>query len=160
MASGIPVISTRVGQATDLIRHRKNGWLVEVEDSTAIARWALGVRDMEPAILASLTLNGRATAEANSYPTADPLMEKIHGRFCCMRKIKPLIWRIVTKIIAGLPKQTRKRLIEEIVSVEKTSPPREAIEWLLGIHDYVGLQIDNASIRWGQGVHIKHELIG
>ena len=76
-----------------------------------------------------------------------------------MRKVKSLIWRVAKKIIGWLPKQTRKRLIEEIVSVEKTSPPREAMEWLLGIYDYVGIEIDNASIRLGNGVHIKHELM-
>ncbi len=76
-----------------------------------------------------------------------------------MGKVKSLIWRVVKKKIGWLPKQARKRLIEEIISVEKTSLPREAIEWLLGIYDYVGIEIDNASIRWGKGVHVKHELM-
>ena len=76
-----------------------------------------------------------------------------------MGKVKSLIWQVVKKIIGWLPKQTRKRLIEEIISVERTSPPRDAVEWLLGIDDYVGIEIDNASIRWGKGVHVKHELM-
>lgn len=37
MASGIPVISTRVGMAIDIIRDRINGRLVDVEDPSAIA---------------------------------------------------------------------------------------------------------------------------
>lgn len=76
-----------------------------------------------------------------------------------MRKIKSLIWRVIKIIIERLPRCTRKRLIEEILSEEKAAPPREAIEWLLGIYDYVGIEIDNASIRWDNGVHIKHKLM-
>lgn len=33
MASGVSIVSTRVGQAAELIRHEVNGWLVEVEDA-------------------------------------------------------------------------------------------------------------------------------
>ena len=32
MATGVPLVTTRVGQAVDLVRHGENGWLVEVED--------------------------------------------------------------------------------------------------------------------------------
>ena len=32
MATGIPLVTTRVGQASDLVRHGENGWLVDVED--------------------------------------------------------------------------------------------------------------------------------
>lgn len=76
-----------------------------------------------------------------------------------MRRMKSLIWRIAKKIIRQLSRQTRLRLIEEILAEEKTAPPQDAVEWLLGIYDYVGLEIDQACIRWGQGVHIKHELM-
>ena len=37
MASGVPIVSTRVGQATELIRDGENGRLVEVEDAEALA---------------------------------------------------------------------------------------------------------------------------
>jgi glycosyltransferase involved in cell wall biosynthesis len=30
MASGVPLVTTRVGQATDLVRHGENGWIVDV----------------------------------------------------------------------------------------------------------------------------------
>ncbi len=40
MASRIPIISTRVGQAVDMIKHGYNGWLVEVEDYEGLAFWA------------------------------------------------------------------------------------------------------------------------
>lgn len=66
MASGVPVISTRVGQAVDLVDHGRNGWLVDVEDATAIAAYT------EQALLnrSSTTLiieNGLRTAEINRY---------------------------------------------------------------------------------------------
>jgi glycosyltransferase involved in cell wall biosynthesis len=41
MASGVPVITTRVGQAEELVRHGENGWLVDVEDVDALANFAL-----------------------------------------------------------------------------------------------------------------------
>ena len=66
MASGIALVTTRVGQAMDLVRHGDNGWMVEVEDAEGLAHWA------ECAIrrcgrLQSVLSNGRNTAMANSY---------------------------------------------------------------------------------------------
>ena len=40
MATGVPIVSTRVGQAADLIEHGVNGWLAEVEDSMSLAKLA------------------------------------------------------------------------------------------------------------------------
>jgi 2-polyprenyl-3-methyl-5-hydroxy-6-metoxy-1,4-benzoquinol methylase len=76
-----------------------------------------------------------------------------------MKPIKSFIWGMIGKVISRLPKPSRKRLIMELVTVERTSPPKDAIKWLLEIYDYVGLEVDNASIRWGNGVHVKHELM-
>lgn len=38
MASGVPVVSTRVGLAIDLIEHGRNGFVVDVEDAGGLAR--------------------------------------------------------------------------------------------------------------------------
>jgi len=46
-----------------------------------------------------------------------------------------------------------------MVWVEQDASPRESIRWLLEIHDFVGGFIDQQCIRWGNGVHIKHELM-
>jgi glycosyltransferase involved in cell wall biosynthesis len=73
MASGVPIISTRVGQATDLIQHGQNGWLAEVGNSEEIADLALRVRDLSESTLAPILLRGRATAENNSYQAQIPL---------------------------------------------------------------------------------------
>lgn len=41
MASGVPLITTSVGQVVDIVDHEKTAWISEVEDSEAIAHWAL-----------------------------------------------------------------------------------------------------------------------
>jgi 2-polyprenyl-3-methyl-5-hydroxy-6-metoxy-1,4-benzoquinol methylase len=76
-----------------------------------------------------------------------------------MKKIKSLILWSIKKIIPFMSRELRKRVLEEIVALERTAPPQDAVKWLLGIHDFVGLEIDYASIRWGNGLHIKHELM-
>ncbi len=40
MASGVPLVTTRVGQAVDLVDHGKNAWIVDVEDIEALTHWA------------------------------------------------------------------------------------------------------------------------
>jgi glycosyltransferase involved in cell wall biosynthesis len=66
MASGVPLVTTRVGQAADLVVHRENGLLVEIEDKEALADAACAaVSDTE--LRAKLVAHGRRTAEANSY---------------------------------------------------------------------------------------------
>lgn len=66
MASGVPLVSTRVGQATDLVNHRENGWLANVEDSDELASWIRHVYE-HVSSLESEKREGRRTAENNSY---------------------------------------------------------------------------------------------
>ncbi len=66
MASGVPLVSTRVGQAADLVKHGENGWLADIEDAEGLAHWAAHVLD-RPSSLPSVLRNARLTAEANSY---------------------------------------------------------------------------------------------
>lgn len=67
MASGIPVVSTRVGQAAELIRDGANGRLVAVDDPDALAD---ALSDPQ---LADYIAAGRETAEANTYESQLPL---------------------------------------------------------------------------------------
>jgi glycosyltransferase involved in cell wall biosynthesis len=66
MATGIPLITTRVGQAADLVVHGANGWLSEVEDAEGLAHGvaqALVGGDGGERMAAA----GRATAAAHAY---------------------------------------------------------------------------------------------
>jgi 2-polyprenyl-3-methyl-5-hydroxy-6-metoxy-1,4-benzoquinol methylase len=46
-----------------------------------------------------------------------------------------------------------------MVGAEESADPREATKWLLGVYDYVNYEIDLQCKRWGDGVHIKHEVM-
>ncbi len=66
MASRIPLVTTKVGQAIDLVRHLENGWIVDVEDAKGLAEGVLWY--LEHPSEANVTLqNARFTAEQNSY---------------------------------------------------------------------------------------------
>ena len=72
MAIGVPLVTTRVGQAADLVRHEENGWLVEVEDVDAITGWGRHVAEAPRATLERVLEAGRRTAEENSYGALRP----------------------------------------------------------------------------------------
>jgi len=72
MASGVPVVTTRVGQAAELVRHGVNGWLVDVGDAEDLARHLEHVAS-QPAGLHSVVAAGLETARANSYDAQLPL---------------------------------------------------------------------------------------
>ncbi len=72
MATGVPLVATRVGQASDLVRHGENGWLGDVEDAEGLAHWLEHIATGAPE-LASVIASGRRTAEANSYAAQAPL---------------------------------------------------------------------------------------
>jgi glycosyltransferase involved in cell wall biosynthesis len=72
MATGVPLVTTRVGQAADLVRHTENGWMVEPEDADGLVHWiehvaSASAGDLEPVLAA-----GRATAEGCSYEALRP----------------------------------------------------------------------------------------
>jgi glycosyltransferase involved in cell wall biosynthesis len=80
MAAGVPLVSTRVGQAADLVRDGENGWLVPVDDVDALvdrlAAIAAGQVDVAPVVAAGL-----ATAEANSYASQTPHWREFFADF-------------------------------------------------------------------------------
>ena len=72
MATRVPLVTTRVGQAADLVRNGENGWMVEPEDVQglvdAIGRIAAaGDRELDRVLDA-----GRRVAEENSYVALRP----------------------------------------------------------------------------------------
>jgi len=72
MAAGVPVVSTRVGQAAELVRDGENGWLVPVEDAEGLAD-RLALVASRPAELSAVVAAGLETARANSYEAQEPL---------------------------------------------------------------------------------------
>jgi glycosyltransferase involved in cell wall biosynthesis len=80
MASGTPLVTTRVGQAMDLVQHRKNGYLVDVEDATGLADWAEYILNHSEEVTEVLKA-ARQTAEANSYQAQLPLWQRFMQGF-------------------------------------------------------------------------------
>jgi glycosyltransferase involved in cell wall biosynthesis len=72
MATGIPLVTTRVGQAADLVEHGVDGWMVEVDDVDALSGSVAHVAEAPAEELARMRKAGREKAEANSYPALRP----------------------------------------------------------------------------------------
>lgn len=66
MASGVPLVSTPVGQATDLIEDGKNGFLVPAEDTEAMADRLREIAE-EKVDRETISQAGLATAAQNDY---------------------------------------------------------------------------------------------
>lgn len=73
MASGVPLVTTRVGQAMDLVKHGENAFMTEVEDVEALAFFALQVYRSGTDTLMPMLKAGRITAKANNYESQIPL---------------------------------------------------------------------------------------
>ncbi len=71
MSAGVPLVSTRVGQAQEIVEHGRNGLLVGVEDAEGLAGWAARVRD-DADLAATLRTVGRSTAETYALERLDP----------------------------------------------------------------------------------------
>jgi glycosyltransferase involved in cell wall biosynthesis len=76
MASGVPVVSTRVGQAAELIVDGDNGLLADVDDVEALALAVQRVRQ-DSSLRDRLRAAGRATAEVHAEERLDPLWAQL-----------------------------------------------------------------------------------
>ena len=72
MATGVPLVTTRVGQAADLVRTGENGWVCEVGDAEGLAEAAVRVAGASPVELAPVLDAARETAEACSWDALRP----------------------------------------------------------------------------------------
>jgi glycosyltransferase involved in cell wall biosynthesis len=80
MASGVPLVTTRVGQAMDLVQHGSNGWMVDPDNVEGLAACILDVfRD--PLRSVSIVREARHTAEQHSYDRQLPLWQKFFEGF-------------------------------------------------------------------------------
>jgi len=73
MASGVPLVTTRVGQAMDLVNHGNNAFMAEVEDVEALASHVLKIYNSSAESLKPILNAARKTAEANTYDSLLPL---------------------------------------------------------------------------------------
>jgi glycosyltransferase involved in cell wall biosynthesis len=95
MAAGVPLVTTRVGQAMDLVQHGINGWMSPVEDVPHLAAGLLSVRDDNDAWVTRV-MNARATAEANSYDRQSDLWRRFFAGFVNSHTGAGAAWRDVS----------------------------------------------------------------
>jgi glycosyltransferase involved in cell wall biosynthesis len=80
MATGVPFVTTRVGQAQEVVDPGRNGFVVAVGDSEALAAHAALIRE-DTGLRDRLRAQGRATAEAHAYEKLDPAWERLLDGF-------------------------------------------------------------------------------
>ncbi len=80
MATGVPLVTTRAGQAPDLVVDGENGILVEVEDADGLAAGLVRVHG-DPTLVAGLREAGRRTAAATSHDALAPRWEALLDGF-------------------------------------------------------------------------------
>jgi glycosyltransferase involved in cell wall biosynthesis len=78
MTAGVPLVSTRVGQAADLVRDGENGYLVDVDDPEALAGALARVAGADPAPLVEAA---RETAAQHTYTAQAPLWRAFFDGF-------------------------------------------------------------------------------
>lgn len=79
MATGVPLVTTRVGQTSELVKDGANGLVADVEDVEALAD-ALGRVREDATLGARLRVAGRLTAESSSHEAlARRWREMLHG---------------------------------------------------------------------------------
>jgi glycosyltransferase involved in cell wall biosynthesis len=84
MASGVPLVTTRVGQAADLVRTGENGWLCEIEDAEALAAAAAQVAHASAAELEPVVAAGLETAATCSWEALRPRWSALFRGFVAM----------------------------------------------------------------------------
>ena|SRR5436305_7351999 len=72
MASGVPLVTTRVGQAMDLVEHGRNAFMVEPGDVDGLAGWLVHVAE-GGSDLHAVRAAGLETAAAHTYDMQLPL---------------------------------------------------------------------------------------
>jgi glycosyltransferase involved in cell wall biosynthesis len=76
MATGVPLVTTRVGQAPDLVVDGRTGLLADVGDAEGLAAWLVRIHD-DAGLRERLREAGRLTAAENSYARLAPRWEAL-----------------------------------------------------------------------------------
>lgn len=80
MASGVPLVTTRVGQAMDLVRHDENAWMAPVEDVEALAHWTAHVLEHRGS-LGGVLARAAEVAGQHTYVAQTPLWRALLAGF-------------------------------------------------------------------------------
>ena len=80
LSTGVPLVSTRVGQAPEIVEDGRTGLLADVDDVETLAGLLCRVHD-DGELRRSLRAAGRATAEAHAYPRLDALWAELLDGF-------------------------------------------------------------------------------
>lgn len=80
MASGIPLVTTCVGQAMDMVIHKENAFMVEPEDSEGLAFWGKNVLS-DTQLRNKVVKNGFITAGENTYQAYVPRWKEFFEGF-------------------------------------------------------------------------------
>ncbi len=123
MASGVPVVTTRVGQAMDLVRHGENAWMVDVDDAEGLAHWLAHVAERPPE-LPQVIAAGLETAAANTYEAPAPAVAGVLRR---VRRGVVSGWRDrVPWSVRGPVRRTRNGIASGVLAVRE-APRRRSI---------------------------------
>jgi len=80
MISGVPLVTTRVGQAMDIVRHGENGWMVNIDDVDGLvscAEYVVSHPEQRKKVLAA----GLVTAAENTYNAQMPMWSQFFNGF-------------------------------------------------------------------------------
>jgi glycosyltransferase involved in cell wall biosynthesis len=67
MASGVPIITTKVGQAVELVDHGINGWLADIDNEEELAAYIVESLFLDSTRKMKLLCSARKVAEENDY---------------------------------------------------------------------------------------------
>jgi glycosyltransferase involved in cell wall biosynthesis len=80
LATGVPLIATRVGQAPEIVEDGRSALLADVEEAEGLAAAVLRIRD-DSGLAARLRSSGRATAESLALERLDSLWARLLDGF-------------------------------------------------------------------------------
>jgi len=80
MISGVPLVTTRVGQAMDMVDHCENALMVDVEDTEGLAYWSRKILS-DTQLQNKLVENAFVTANNNTYLAHAPLWKMFFKGF-------------------------------------------------------------------------------
>jgi glycosyltransferase involved in cell wall biosynthesis len=86
MATGVPLVTTRVGQAADLVRDGENGWLCDIEDAEGLAARVVRVAQGSAMELEPVLAAARVTAESCSWDALWPRWRDLLRGFVAMEE--------------------------------------------------------------------------